>query len=167
MEVILLEDMGKLGTVGDQVNVRDGYGRNFLLPKKLAILASVKNKRQLDHEKRIAGFRLSKVKADATAIAERLKTQSITIPRKVGEQDKLFGSVTSHDIAQALIEKGVTVDRRKVVLAEPIKAIGEYKVTVKLRADIVGEVTVKVEPDAAPAATPAAPAAPATPAPAE
>jgi large subunit ribosomal protein L9 len=144
MEVILLEDMGKLGTVGDQISVRDGYGRNFLIPKKMAMPASVKNKCQLEHEKRIAGFRLSKVKADATAIADRLKTQSITIPRKVGEQDKLFGSVTTHDIEKALNDEGIKIDRRKIHLAEPIKALGVYQVPIKLSGDVTAEIKVWV-----------------------
>ena len=144
MEVILLEDMGKLGTVGAQVSVRDGYGRNFLIPKKMAILASVKNKHQLEHEKRIAGFRLSKVKAAAQAVADRLKSQSITISRKVGEQDKLFGSVTTHDIEKALADEGIKVDRRKISLAEPIKALGVYQVPVKLSGDVAAEIKVWV-----------------------
>ena len=144
MEVILLEDMGKLGTVGDQVAVRDGYGRNFLIPKKLAITASVKSTRRLAHEKRIAGFRMNKVKADAAAIAERLKTASITIPRKVGEQDKLFGSVTTHDIEKALCDEGIKIDRRKIHLVEPIKALGVYQVPVKLSGDVAAEIKVWV-----------------------
>jgi large subunit ribosomal protein L9 len=144
MEVILLEDMGKLGTVGDQVSVRDGYGRNFLIPKKMAMPASVKNKSRLEHEKRIASFRLSKVKADAAAVAERLKNTSITIPRKVGEQDKLFGSVTTHDIEKALNDEGIKIDRRKIHLAEPIKALGVYQVPVKLSGDVAAEIKVWV-----------------------
>ena len=165
MEVILIEDVPNLGDIGDLVTVKPGYGRNFLIPRKMAIPASSKNKARLEHEKRNAAFKLGKAKVASAEAAKQLGKVTLTFTRKVGEQDKLFGSVTSHDIAQALIEKGVTVDRRKVVLQEPIKAIGEYKVTVKLRADIVGEVTVKVEPDAAsPAPAPAA--APAKPAPA-
>ncbi len=162
MEVILIEDVPNLGDIGDLVTVKPGYGRNFLIPRNMAIPASSKNKARLEHEKRIASFKLGKAKVASAEAAKQLAKVTLSSTRKVGEQDKLFGSVTSHDIAQALIEKGVTVDRRKVVLPEPIKQLGEYKVTVKLRADIVGEVTVKVEPEAAPAApTPAAPAAPA------
>ena len=144
MEVILLEDMGKLGTVGDQVSVRDGYGRNFLIPKKMAIAASVKNQRQLDHEKRIASFRLNKLKADAQAVSERLKAASVTIARKVGEQDKLFGSVTSQDIERALNDEGIRVDRRKIQLTEPIKTLGVYQVPVKLSGDVTAEIKVWV-----------------------
>ncbi|MBI5508283.1 MAG: 50S ribosomal protein L9 [Deltaproteobacteria bacterium] len=144
MEVILLEDMGKLGTVGDQVSVRDGYGRNYLIPKKLAIIASVGNTHRLEHEKRIAGFRLNKLKVDAQAVAEKLKSTSITIPRKVGEQDKLFGSVTTHDIEKALSDEGIKVDRRKIHLAEPIKALGVYQVPIKLPGDVGAEIKVWV-----------------------
>jgi len=162
MEVILIEDVPNLGDIGDLVTVKPGYGRNFLIPRKMAIPASSKNKARLDHEKRIASFKLGKAKVISAEAAKQLAKVTLKFTRKVGEQDKLFGSVTSHDIAQALIDKGVTVDRRKVVLPEPIKALGEYKVTVKLRADVVAEVTVKVEADASSApATPAAPAAPA------
>jgi large subunit ribosomal protein L9 len=159
MEVILIEDVPNLGDIGDLVTVKPGYGRNFLLPRKMAIAASGKNKALLEHEKRIASFKLGKAKVASAEAAKQLAKVTLTFTRKVGEQDKLFGSVTSHDIAQALIDKGVTVDRRKVVLQEPIKALGEYKVTVKLRADVVAEVTVKVEADAASAAAAAASAA--------
>ncbi len=144
MEVILLEDMGKLGTVGAQVSVRDGYGRNYLLPNKLAILASVKSQKRLEHEKRLAGFRLAKVKAEAQATVDRLKSVSITIARKVGDQEKLFGSVTTHDIEKALADEGIKLDRRKITLAEPIKALGVYQVPVKLPGDLTAEVKVWV-----------------------
>ncbi len=152
MEVILIEDVSNLGNIGDLVTVKPGYGRNFLIPRKLAIPASTKNKARLEHEKRIANFALTKAKAESAAAAKQLGGISLVFARKVGEQDKLYGSVTSHDIAQGLSEKGIPVDHKKVVLAEPIKAVGEYKVTVKLRADVAAEVKIQVVPEEAPAA---------------
>jgi len=150
MQIILIEDVANLGGIGDLVAVKPGYARNFLLPRKFAILASSKNVARLEHEKRIASFKLTRAKAESAEIAKKLSGTSVTIARKVGEQDKLFGSVTSHDVAQALSDKGVQVDRRRVHLAEPIKALGEYKVPVRLRADITVEVKVVVvaEPSA-------------------
>ena len=148
MEVILIEDVPNLGDIGDLVTDKPGYGRNFLIPRKMAIPASSKNKARLEHEKRIASFKLGKAKVASAEAAKQLGKVTLTFTRKVGEQDKLFGSVTSHDIAQALVEKGVAVDRRKVQLGEPIKALGEYKVTVKLRADVAAEVKVQVVAEA-------------------
>ncbi len=144
MELILIEDVVNLGGIGDLVAVKPGYARNFLLPRKLAILASSKNKARLEHEKRIASFRLTKAKAESAAMAKKLNGVSVTIARKVGEQDKLFGSVTTHDIAQALNDSGVQVDRKHVQLAEPIKALGEYTVPVRLRADVTAQIKVHV-----------------------
>jgi large subunit ribosomal protein L9 len=132
MQVILVEDVPNLGNIGEQVNARDGYARNYLFPNKLAIPASVNNKRRLDHEKKVAGFKLAKAKQAAEAVASQLKNTTITIARKVGETNKLFGSVTTQDIEAALAEKGVKVDRRKIVLGQPIKELGEYDVTIKL-----------------------------------
>lgn len=144
MEVILIEDVPNLGDIGDLVTVKPGYGRNFLIPRKLAIPASANNKGRLEHEKRIASFKLQKAKAISAEAAKQLGGVTLAFSRKVGEQDKLFGSVTSHDIAQALTEKGIVVDRRKVVLHEPIKQVGEFKVTVKLRADVAADIKVQV-----------------------
>jgi large subunit ribosomal protein L9 len=144
MEVILVEDVANLGAIGDVVKVKPGYGRNFLLPRNLAVPASRKNRAQVEHQKKITSFRLVKAKAEAAAVAKQLSGVTITIARKVGEQDKLFGSVTTQDIAQALTEKGINVDRKKVTLSEPIKALGEFPVTVKLRKDVAAQVTVKV-----------------------
>ncbi len=144
MEVILVQDVPNLGAIGELVKVKPGYGRNFLLPRKMAIVASVKNKKQLEHEKKVAGFALMKAKAEADALAKKINGTMVSIPRKVGEQDKMFGSVTAQDIAVALTEKGIQVDRRKVVLAEPIKTLGDFPITVKLRKDVTVQVTVKV-----------------------
>lgn len=144
MEVILVEDVANLGGIGDLVKVKPGYGRNFLLPKKLALPASTNNKRRLEHEKKLVAFKLLKAKAESEAIAKQMKGTKVSIARKVGDQDKMFGSVTSHDIAQALNAQGIKVDRRKVLLAEPIKQLGEFPVSVRLRAEIVVEVKVHV-----------------------
>lgn len=144
MDVILIEDVLNLGHIGELVTVKNGYGRNFLLPKKLAIPASTKNRRRLEHEKRIAEARLKKAKAEAEQYAEKLASTSVTIARKVGEQDKLYGSVTAHDIATALEDEGVKVDRRKLVLDEPIKELGVYQVPIKLRGDVTTEIKVWV-----------------------
>jgi large subunit ribosomal protein L9 len=144
MEVILIEDVPNLGAIGELVNVKAGYARNLLLPRKMAMLASVKSKKRLEHEKRLAGFRLVKAKKDAQGMVQRLANSSVTIARKVGEQDKLFGSVTSADIARALADEGVIVDKRAVQLTEPIKALGVYQVPVKLRTDVTAEVKIWV-----------------------
>jgi large subunit ribosomal protein L9 len=148
MELILLEDVLNLGGIGDLVKVKPGYGRNFLLPRKLAVVASTKSKARLEHEKRLASFRLMKAKEASEALAKQMKGTVVSIARKVGENDKLFGSVTSHDIAQALIDKGVKVDRRKVLLAEPIKQLGDFAVKVRLRTDVVAEIKVQVVAEA-------------------
>lgn len=136
MQVILVNEVHNLGTTGDLVNVRPGYARNFLLPKKLAIVASVKNKQQLEHQQRIANFHAQKQRAAAQGVAAKLKDLQVTLARKVGEQEKLFGSVTAIDIHEALQAKGIEIDRRAIQLAEPIKQLGMYDVTVRLAADL-------------------------------
>ncbi len=148
MEVILMQDVPNLGHIGELVKVKPGYGRNFLLPKKLALPASSKNKKQLEHQQKVASFKQKKAKAESEAVAKQLGGQTITIARKVGENDKLFGSVTSQDIAAALSEKGIKVERRKVVLPEPIRQLGETTVTVKLRPDVSAQVKVQVVAEA-------------------
>ena len=144
MEIILIEEVPSLGDVGEQVTVKDGYARNYLLPQKLAIPASVKSKRRLEHEKRLVSFRVALARKDAEAMAEKLAAVSITIARKVGDQDKLFGSVSAHDISRALADEGVEMDRRKIQLSEPIKTLGEHTVAIRLRSDVVAEFTVTV-----------------------
>ena len=142
MQVILTEDVPNLGHIGEQVKVRDGYARNYLLPKNLAIVASVKNRRRLEHEKRLVQHRVAKARAEAEALKGRLEELSITVARRVGEQDKLYGSVTAHDIAKVLAEEGITVDRRKIELEEPIKELGVYDVPVRLGPEV--HATLKV-----------------------
>lgn len=147
MKVILLEEVPNLGEIGALVKVAPGYGRNFLLPKKLAMMASVHNERRLEHEKRIIGFRRAKAKAAAEQVAKKLSGLNVVIARKVGEQDKLYGSVTAHDVHEALIERGMEVDRRKIDLHEPIKALGDYQVAIRLVGDLRAEIKVSVVPE--------------------
>jgi large subunit ribosomal protein L9 len=143
INVILQQDLSNLGKTGEVVKVRPGYARNFLLPKGFAAPATSKNINRLEHEKKAVAARAAKAKAAATELATKISATAITLARKAGEGDKLFGSVTSAEIASALKEKGVEVDRRKIELAEPIKAVGNYEVPVKLGYDVTA--TVKVE----------------------
>lgn len=144
MKVILREDMENLGRAGDIVKVADGYGRNYLIPKRLAVKADVRNLRALEHDRRVIEARAKKTRKSVEDLGAKLSTISLTIPARAGEEGKLFGAVTSRDIAQALESAGVPVDRKMVLLAEPIKQIGEYKVKIKAGTNIVPEVPVRV-----------------------
>lgn len=144
MQLILREDVHNLGKSGELVNVKPGYGRNFLIPNGLAMQATTKNVAQLEHDKRLIAARNAKLMRSAQSIADRLSSLEIIIQRQSGEEDKIFGSVSSRDVEQALAEKGVQVDRRKIVLVETIKALGTYTVDIKLARDIVGKVKLWV-----------------------
>ena len=144
MKLILREDVYNLGRSGELVNVRDGYGRNYLLPRKLAVLANEQNVRQLEHEKAVIEARQAKLRAGAEAQAGKLNAVQVKIARKVGEQDKLYGSVTALDIAEALAAQGQKIDRRHIHLLEPIKAIGSYDVEIRLHRDVTAKVKVEV-----------------------
>jgi large subunit ribosomal protein L9 len=144
MEVILREEIDNLGRRGDVVKVASGYARNYLLPKRLAVAANESNKKIVEQEKQAYLRRESKEIGDANDLAKMMATVEVTIAQKAGENDQLFGSVTSQDIAAALEKAGYTIDRRKVVLAEPIKALGDYKVTVKLHREVTVELPVHV-----------------------
>ena len=144
MKVILREDVANLGKAGDLANVRDGYGRNFLIPYGKAVLASEKNIRELEHHKRVIFQRQAKLKAGAEAVAAKLASLQVTIKRKVGEQDKLYGSVTNKDVADELAKLGAEVDRHTIELAEPIRALGTFDVPVKLMAGVAANVKVWV-----------------------
>jgi len=144
MKVILREDVETLGKAGDVVKVADGFGRNYLIPKRLAVLADVRNLRALEHDRRVIGARAKKTRKTAEELGGKLSSLFLTIPAKAGEGGKLFGAVTSRDIAQALEQAGVPVDRKMVLLAEPIKQIGEYKVKIKAGTEMVPEISVKV-----------------------
>jgi len=145
MEVILREDVSNLGNRGDVVKVADGYGRNFLLPKQLAMEATPANKAVIDQMKAAAVRRSAKEKSEAEALVTQLNAISLVFTRKVGEGDHLFGSVTSSDIAQELAAKGFTIDRRKVQLDEPLKSTGEFHVPVKLHREVTAHIGVAVK----------------------
>jgi len=153
MEVILKEDVPKLGSRGDVVKVAEGYGRNYLLPKKLAIEATAANKSVIEQMKAAAVRRQQRDKADAEALSKQLDAVSLSFTRRAGEHDQLFGSVTSSDIATELEHKGFNLDRRKIHLDEPIKTVGELKVPVRLYKDVTAilKVTVQKEKEAEPA----------------
>lgn len=148
MKLILREDVASLGRSGQLVTVKDGYGRNYLLPRKLAVLANEQNVRQLEHEKAVITARQAKLKGEAEQAAGKLSAVNVTIRRKVGEQDKLFGSVTALDIAEALASQGQKVDRRHIHLPEPIKALGDYEVEIRLHHDVAAKVKVQVAAEA-------------------
>jgi large subunit ribosomal protein L9 len=130
--------------MGDVVKVADGYGRNYLVPTKKAIEATPKNVHAMDHAKKMVSDRIRKMKKEATVEADKIKAISVTIKVKTGEEGKLFGAVTSKDIAEAVQAQGVEIDKRKIVLDEPIKRIGDYTVTVKLHTDITADIKVSV-----------------------
>ncbi|HEX3704972.1 MAG TPA: 50S ribosomal protein L9 [Vicinamibacterales bacterium] len=144
MEVILREHVEHLGNRGEVVKVADGYARNYLLPRKLALLVTDGNKKQIEREKVKFDAKEAEEKKVAEAMAERLASVEVEIARKVGETQALYGSVTSSDVAEALAAKGFDVDRRKLQLAEPIKHLGEVQVPVKLHREVVAQVKVKV-----------------------
>lgn len=144
MEVILREHVEKLGRRGEIVKVADGYARNYLLPRKLALLATAGNRVHVERERARAEAREGDERKVAEAMAARLSTVEVVIARKVGETEALYGSVTSSDIADALEAKGFTIDRRKLQLAEPIKHIGDVDVPIKLHRDVTATVKVRV-----------------------
>ena len=144
MEVILREDVDKLGTRGQLVKVASGYARNFLLPKRLAVAATESNKKIVEQERQAHLRREAKLVADAQDLSKLMENVSITISQKAGENDQLFGSVTSKDITEALEKQGYTIDRRKIVLEEPIKTLGDFKVPLRLHRDVSVEIAVHV-----------------------
>lgn len=149
MEVILKEDVQELGHRGDVVKVADGYGRNFLLPKKLAIEATAANKNVIDQMKQSAIRRSAREKADAEKQVALLDQVALVFTRRVGENDHLFGSVTSAEIAQEIEGKGFSIDRRKVQLDEPLRQLGEYLIPVKLHREVTAHVKVTVKAEGA------------------
>jgi large subunit ribosomal protein L9 len=151
MEVILKEDVNKLGQRGDVVKVADGYGRNFLLPKKLAMEATAANKVVIEQMKQAAVRQSAREKSEAELLVKQLNQVELVFERKVGENDHLFGSVTAAEIAQQLEQKGFNIDRRKLQLEEPLRQLGEFHVPVKLHREVTAhiKVTVKAEEDEA------------------
>jgi large subunit ribosomal protein L9 len=144
MQVILREDVEHLGKSGELVTVRPGYGRNYLIPQGLAVLATEKNVARLNHEKRLISARNARLLKDAQAVADKLGAIEVAIQRQAGEEDKIFGSVSTRDIEEALREKGLPIDRKKIVLGEPIRTLGVYTLDVKLTRDVVGKIKVWV-----------------------
>ncbi len=150
MEVILKEDVAKLGARGEVVKVAEGYGRNYLLARKLAIEATPANKAVIEQMKAANVRRSAKEKADAEALSKQFEGVKLSFARRAGEHEHLFGSVTSADIAQGLEKKGFNVDRRKIHLAEPLKSLGEFTVPIKLHRDVTTTVQVEIKAEAEP-----------------
>ncbi len=148
MELILKEDVPKLGSKGDVVKVAEGFGRNYLLPQKLAILANKGNKAVIEQMKAAGVRRSAKEKAQAEELAKQFDGLSVSFARKSGENDQLFGSVTSGDLAEALAKKGHDVDRRKIQVHEPLKTLGEFMVPIKLHKDVTVHLKVVIEKEA-------------------
>ena len=147
MEVILREHVDNLGRRGEVVKVAAGYARNYLLPRKLALAVTEANKRQIERERAVAEARDLEEKMQADALGQRVSQTEIEIARRVGENDTLYGSVTSADIAQALLAKGFEIDKRKIHLPEPIKALGEFTIPVKVHREVTSQVKLKVVPE--------------------
>jgi large subunit ribosomal protein L9 len=165
MEVILLENIEKLGSRGQVVKVADGYGRNYLLPKKLAVAATPQSRKWMEQQ-RVRFLKLeAKEKGDAQDLATLLRDVSVTVTRKAGEKGTLFGSVTAIDIAEKLAAQGYAIDRRKIALDSPLKVLGEYDVPIKLHREVSAFVKVRVEGEAESKAQPTAPSQPPSPAP--
>ena len=148
MEVILREDVEKLGARGEMVKVAPGYARNFLLPRKLAVAATESNKKIVEQERQAHLRRDAKEVAEASDLGKMMANLSVTISQKSGENDQLFGSVTSKDIADVLEKQGYSIERRNIILAEPIKTLGDFTVPLRLHRDVTTEFTVHVVKEA-------------------
>ncbi|NWG01442.1 MAG: 50S ribosomal protein L9 [Syntrophaceae bacterium] len=144
MQVILLENIPSLGKAGDLVKVSDGYGRNYLIPQKKAVLATEKSFKVIEHQKRLIEQRMEKTKKNAEKAAQQIESLSCTFTKTVGESGKIFGSVTSMDIENYLRENGVEIDRKKISLEEPIKNLGMFTVPIKLHPEVVAHLKVWV-----------------------
>jgi len=144
MEVILKEDIATLGKIGEVVRVRDGYARNYLLPRGLVLVANKKNLKTFEHQKKIVADQKQKITRHAQVVGDQLAGVSLVIPMKVGEEGKLFGSVTTIQIEKALKAKGLNVDRRKIHLEAPIKSVGDYEVPIRLAAELTMPLKVSV-----------------------
>ena len=147
MEVILKEDIANVGKIGEVVRVRDGYARNYLLPRGLVLLANKKNLKTFEHQKKLVADQKQKITRQAKSVGEAVTAVSLIIRMRVGEEGKLFGSVTNIQIEKALKAQGLTVDRRKIQLEEPIKAAGDYEVPIRMTADLTVPLKVSVIPE--------------------
>jgi len=144
MKVILTKDLEKVGKAGALVDVKPGFGRNYLLPRQLAMLATAKNIRQLEHEKSGILARAARQRTSMDAMAKKISAIQLKFTRKVGEQDKLFGSVTSKDVHDRLVEQGYEIDRKQIHLPEPLRTIGDHEVEVKLHPDVTAKLKVAI-----------------------
>ncbi len=144
MKVILQEEVKSLGKMGEVVSVSDGYARNYLIPKKLAVEANVRNVKALEHEKRKLEDKAKKIRTDAQGLSERLSSLTLTLRAKAGEEEKLFGSITNKDIAEALGAEGLDIDRKKILLDEPIKRLGSYTVGIRIHPEVTAQVNINV-----------------------
>jgi large subunit ribosomal protein L9 len=147
MEVILQEEVPNLGQIGDIVRVRDGYARNYLLPRGLAIVADRRNLRVLDHQKRVAAVKFERQRKASEVMAGQLAQVTLVVKARVGEEGRLFGSVTNMDLERLLRERGFEISRRKILLEDPIKAVGNYTVAIQITRDMQAAISVTVEPE--------------------
>ncbi len=147
MKVILKDDVKGLGNMGQIVDVSDGYARNFLIPKGIALEANVKNVKALEHQKRIIQEKAKKIMNQAKDLSTKMANLNVVIKAKAGEEEKLFGSVTSMDIAEAFKNQGIDIDKKKIILEEPIKRLGTYSVNIKLHPEVTTTVNVQVVPE--------------------
>ena len=145
MKLLLKEDVDGLGFCGDEVEVKDGFGRNFLIPKGKALLATPNNLKAFNHQKRVVQSKVKKVIATVQAIADEIAKVTCTVKKKIGDTGKMFGSVTAQEIADLLKVQGVDIDRRKIQITEPIKKAGEYKIPVKLHTEVTAKIKLVVE----------------------
>jgi large subunit ribosomal protein L9 len=148
MKVILKEDVDHLGKMGALVEVKDGFARNFLIPNRKAVLATDKNTKELEHERKIIEVKLKKIKKEAEGLGARIDALTLHIPVQAGEGEKIFGSVTTQDIADALERESITIDKKKILLEKPLKELGIFPVQVKLSADVFANIKVSVEKSA-------------------
>ncbi len=144
MQIILLKDVDKLGRRGEVVNVRDGYGRNFLFPRGFALPATSENQARLEVEKKQTGKKQAQKKEEAEKLAQQIEAIQLRLPVKVGEKEKLFGSVTSQDLAKALQGEGVRLDKKRILISEPIKSLGKHEVAVELDGGVKARLRVEV-----------------------
>ncbi len=148
MKVILKQDVETLGTTGDIVTVKNGYGRNYLIPRGLAVLATPSNVKVVEEIRRQTSHRLERLVNDAKELAKQLEKLDIVIPARVGEESRIFGSITTQQVADVLASKGLEIDRRKIELHEEIRALGVYPASIKLHGDVTAEVKIQVVPEA-------------------
>jgi len=144
VKVILKQDVVNLGKAGDVVTVKPGYGRNFLIPREFAILADAKNVKQVEHQKKTIAAQQEKTRREAMTLVQKLESLSPTIRVEIGEQDKMYGSITSRDIEHALVEEGFKVDRKQILLDEPLKTLGQHAINIRLHHEVVGTVKIWV-----------------------